>query len=408
MVVDDDETTCKIIAANLEKRGFSPEPYTNSVKAWEAMGKPDCPQIVLLDWVMPDLSGIDICRRLREQERESYVYVILLTSKNRKQDIVEGLDSGADDYMLKPIESMELLARLGVAKRTLSLEASLKRRNAALESVLRRHNLLGNICGNQAQGDSPADIKKRPSSDESADPNPYRFGPAVASLKPFAEIDQLFIRTLEALRIKPLELTTEQPPEQPEYIAWVALVLPRRKVWIDLCLECDKAGVQTLYKELLRQKASSEEGLQDVLGEVLNILTAPLKERVERYERMTLLTPFIPQVFRASEVQAVIGEDRPKAGFNVVGRNITLTFSFYESDSLVTVRDLSDLKLSEVLAEPLHVPGNPGAVLLNPGVLISNEHIRSLRKRVAAAGAELEVPVVKPSELAKSLRQGAF
>src|ERR1700692_4579661 len=98
----------------------------NGRLAVEQLSRPDGPRLALLDWVMPELDGPGVCKAIRQnQERQAYVYMVLLTSKESKEDIVTGLESGADDYLTKPFDADELKARLRTGERILHLEGRL-------------------------------------------------------------------------------------------------------------------------------------------------------------------------------------------------------------------------------------------------------------------------------------------
>jgi diguanylate cyclase (GGDEF)-like protein len=121
----------------------------NGVDAQRELLKPDAPRLAILDWMMPGLDGTQVIKALRAIHRESYTYVLLLTSKGQKEDILEGLDAGADDYLKKPFDAQELRARLRVGSRILDLE---RRLVCALETAEYRatHDFLSGIYNRAA------------------------------------------------------------------------------------------------------------------------------------------------------------------------------------------------------------------------------------------------------------------
>lgn len=100
--------------------------------AWIQLTSPDAPRMALLDWMMPGQNGVDVCRELRKMRPEPYTYILLLTAKDAKESIVEGLESGADDYLTKPFHPQELRARIQVGSRLLDLEDSLVQAREAM------------------------------------------------------------------------------------------------------------------------------------------------------------------------------------------------------------------------------------------------------------------------------------
>ena len=125
LIADDDSMSLRLLEKTLERDGYEVTAVTNGRKAVEEMCRPEGPRLALLDWVMPGLDGPAICREVRKQRGLRHVHLVLLTSKNSKKDIVQGLESGADDYLIKPFDPEELRARLLTGLRILHLEDSL-------------------------------------------------------------------------------------------------------------------------------------------------------------------------------------------------------------------------------------------------------------------------------------------
>ncbi len=126
LVADDDVASRTILTMLLEKNGHSVIPCANGSEALARLQRPDHPEMAILDWLMPGCDGIEICRRLREGETGMPVYVIILTIKSEKNDIVQGLDSGANDYISKPYDPGELHARILAGERIIALQKELK------------------------------------------------------------------------------------------------------------------------------------------------------------------------------------------------------------------------------------------------------------------------------------------
>jgi diguanylate cyclase (GGDEF)-like protein len=97
----------------------------DGAQAWAALQRPDAPSIAVLDWMMPGLDGLEVCRRVRQAGREPYTYIILLTGKDRQEDVIQGLAAGADDYLRKPFDALELQARIRTGRRIVELQAEL-------------------------------------------------------------------------------------------------------------------------------------------------------------------------------------------------------------------------------------------------------------------------------------------
>jgi len=125
LVAEDDPASRILLRSVLEKWGYSVLVVEDGEAAWDALCREDAPDIAIVDWMMPRLSGVDVCKRLRALTREPVPYVVLLTAKGLKSDVVEALDAGADDYLVKPFDFGELAARVRVAKRSLTTQREL-------------------------------------------------------------------------------------------------------------------------------------------------------------------------------------------------------------------------------------------------------------------------------------------
>jgi sigma-B regulation protein RsbU (phosphoserine phosphatase) len=131
LLAEDDPVAGHILQANLERWGYETYLIEDGSVAWDHYDAEPF-SIVITDWMMPGLDGLDLVRRIRARESQTYTYVMLLTSRTEVSDVVEGLDAGADDYLTKPVELDELRARLRAAERIISLEQDLAARNTEL------------------------------------------------------------------------------------------------------------------------------------------------------------------------------------------------------------------------------------------------------------------------------------
>jgi sigma-B regulation protein RsbU (phosphoserine phosphatase) len=136
LIAEDEFTTRMIVQVCLESLGYRVEGVTNGTEAWEILKESDAPHIAILDWEMPEIDGVEVCRRVKEMEIENPPYIILLTARDSKTDIVKGFDAGADDYMTKPFNDNELRARVRVAERLVRTQSSLSESVAELRDAL--------------------------------------------------------------------------------------------------------------------------------------------------------------------------------------------------------------------------------------------------------------------------------
>jgi phosphoserine phosphatase RsbU/P len=136
LVADDDPTHCLLLKNVLSKLGLEVEEHSNGESAWAAMQRPDAPHLLIVDWVMPGIDGLELVRRVRTTESLASTYIIMLTGREGRDDLVAGLQAGADDYLSKPAHRDELRARVRNAVRIIELQLSLAGQVRALENAL--------------------------------------------------------------------------------------------------------------------------------------------------------------------------------------------------------------------------------------------------------------------------------
>jgi len=150
LIAEDDPASNALLKSLLLKWGFDVVNTFGGVEAWKALQREDTPQIAILDWMMPGMDGLEVCRRVREQEKggDLYTYVIVLTAKSDREDIVTGIDAGADEYIVKPFDKEELRARLRTGQRIIELQTALRVANRKLLLMSRLDPLTGALNRN--------------------------------------------------------------------------------------------------------------------------------------------------------------------------------------------------------------------------------------------------------------------
>ncbi len=136
LVADDDPLARRLLEVTLTRSGYEVLAVADGVEAWDVLHGQDSPTLALLDWMMPGLTGVDVCRKVREATPRCPIYLIVVTSKGQTEDVVNALRTGADDYITKPFEIEELRARLAVGERLVTLQQQLADRVRALEEAL--------------------------------------------------------------------------------------------------------------------------------------------------------------------------------------------------------------------------------------------------------------------------------
>jgi diguanylate cyclase (GGDEF)-like protein len=136
LIAEDDPISSRVLATTLTKWGHEVVMAQNGLEAWDALQKDDAPRLAILDWMMPGMEGPEVCRRVRRNIKTASIYLILLTALQQKEQMVEGLEAGADDYLTKPFDRNELRVRLQAGARIIELQCNMAKRVQELEGAI--------------------------------------------------------------------------------------------------------------------------------------------------------------------------------------------------------------------------------------------------------------------------------
>ncbi len=142
LIAEDDSGSRRLLEATLKRWGYEVFVAADGEQAWQQLMSPGAPPLMILDWLMPGLDGVEVCRKARADKRLRSCYIILLTARDSKEDLVAGLEAGADDYVTKPFDAQELQARVHVGSRVVQLQSELAERVVELEASLSREKHL--------------------------------------------------------------------------------------------------------------------------------------------------------------------------------------------------------------------------------------------------------------------------
>jgi diguanylate cyclase (GGDEF)-like protein len=144
LIAEDDAISRRLLETILKKWGYDVVVAQDGVAAWSVLKQPDSPRLAILDWMMPGMDGIEVCHRIRERGNDvPYVYVLLLTARIQREDLLHGMEAGADDYVTKPFDANELKVRLRAGRRILDLQEQLMSAQEALKDQAARDPLTG-------------------------------------------------------------------------------------------------------------------------------------------------------------------------------------------------------------------------------------------------------------------------
>lgn len=136
VIADDDVTSRLLLEHALRDWGYDVAVSNDGAEAWKLLGRDDAPRLAILDWMMPEIDGPELCRRIKARTDVPYTYTILLTSKSETEDVVAGLEAGADDFLSKPVNPHELKSRLEAGRRFLQYESALSEKNEQLHTLI--------------------------------------------------------------------------------------------------------------------------------------------------------------------------------------------------------------------------------------------------------------------------------
>ncbi|MBE2214457.1 MAG: response regulator [Opitutaceae bacterium] len=397
LVADDDQASRRLVAAFLRRADHEVVDVESGEAAIEKMIEPDPPAITIIDWVMPGMSGPDVVSKLRDMALRHRPYVILLSAKNDKASIAEGLDAGADDFLTKPFNPLEMLARVRVAERTLQVQRELQQHIDDLEALAQRYNLLGELIGGPrgTRGERPAAVAPA-----AASPRP---AVAIGStrLRP-DEIDALAQRALAEVGLGEVHTVAYDAgmpkASAPIVLAWSGMVLAGEKCWIDLLLQVDEAGAQALHAAALHRRPTSEREARRFLAEVHTIVTSAFRGALQA-RGADILSPGLSRaVERHPGAPALpLPDDTVHRAFGVEGTTLTLVIA--RSACAIQYKDPRDLATGQIVATDFPPPEIDAIPLVTRGSVINERFIGKLVAYAQREGARLGVPVFAPSML---------
>ncbi|HTS17734.1 MAG TPA: response regulator transcription factor [Verrucomicrobiae bacterium] len=395
LVVDDEITTRITVSKMLEMDGHDITMTGDPEEAWSMMELPTAPGLVILDWMMPGLTGLEFCKRLRAQQHEMRTYVLLISTRTSNKDVVEAIDAGADDFICKPIQQNELRARVRAAIRILDYERQLHEARAQLESVLRRHQLLTDkLCT------GPDGLKDVPMSEgHSSTPFTGEFG----TLSPVVSFGALARKALEDFGFMGLEPVTDGQGDQngADCVIWTPLVLRRFTSWLDLAIALDRKSANALYESIAGSPPAAEQDLNDLLGESMNILQGCFKGALP-VDPGDIIAPAIPRVVPGAACAGMSSEGEA-ARFAYRLGDAVIHVHLIRHERPVEMSKVGDMAAGDVLANAVTFPGNPDLVLFKLGTVLNAAYQRKLAQVYEYNEDKARFAVVRPSPLSRRL-----
>jgi len=406
LVADDDALIRRLLFALLQKLGHEVRSVEEGHAALKELESADPPDLAILDWLMPGLNGLEVCKKLRAQNMRTRTYLLLLSAKSEKHDMIAGLDAGADDYLVKPFDPMALMARLRVAQRMITYQQELQTHIADMQTLLQRHNLLGELFGKQGRvGEgSPGTSLIRGEEKTAAPTLPV---PNPAALSP-DRVSEMLLRALSEIGLADATVSVigeEERPNASTFAAWAPLVLLGEGLWVDLLLEADDRSAVAKFESLLGRIPVSERELLDFLAETFNLLCTSIRNQMAEQGTAVLL-PVISRSLRSEGMNIRLPVGAQITRHRLVLPEIQLYVSSIRQAAPVVQKSLGQLREFDLLAENVSSPNAKDVLLLNQGVVLNARYIEKLVSLVQGDKRNARIPVIRPSALAEFFALG--
>lgn len=383
LVVDDDVMARKVLTAFLRQSNFDVQLAEDARSAFRALTTPGAPLLAIVDWVLPDLSGPELCRRVRAHDLAVQPYLIMLSSKKERADVAAGLDAGADDYVVKPFNIEEMQARLRVGERQVEERLALYERIQKLESALRDQMLSAASSAAAAPATSAAPVEDYNRRTWALDRD---------------HIDTVVAGALRHSGQREAPRRVARAATGSHAIAWSGLLLGKQERWFDLLLETDRAGLAALQAQS-RNRGNS---LADFCVKLQTAVRDSMHS-VLRASGADVSTVFVPLAVDRNATEpadipdAVVERHHYKVG------SATLTFVVSSQPCAVRQRTPEELHRYDILARA-YPPENVQRVpLLRSGVVLRDHTLEKLRQFAGQLAGEIPlVAAYTPSPQALS------
>lgn len=389
LVVDDDVVARKVLGAFLKQSNYEMSIVEDGQSAFRALTAPDAPHVAIVDWMMPDITGPELCAKLRNHAFAVQPYLLMLSGRKEKTDIAAALDAGADDFISKPFNIQEMQARLRVATRAIERQLALLQQVDELRADLAKER-----ARTLPSTASPTDVSASVDA-----PRPKCDVPrtGMALLDPH-QIDTVVASALRHAGQKHAPRRLTRCDETLRRVAWAGVLLTKEEAWVDLFVETNAAGAKLLLDQAhagsppLRDPRDYCERLQTSLRDSLASVLRAMGCEVQ--------TPLPAATVDAGSGALPLG-DRPVHRHAYCVGEAELTFAFVEQSCPLREKTAGRLQPFDVLASPYPPPSTHHIPLLRAGVVLKEQLIEKLHDFASATATEVPpVLVHTPSPIA--------
>jgi DNA-binding response OmpR family regulator len=386
LIAEDDKNTRAVYERILTKLGYDVVTVPDGEQAWEILQQETLPEVVVLDWEMPRMEGIEVCERIRQAGFERYIYIIIATAKSGTQDVITGLQAGADDFLIKPIYPMVLRARLLIAERILDLERQYLIKIEEIQSLLARRNILVDVTSRRMIKDAEAKVAELDSDLERAVDEQH------------IEIAQI-LETIDSSYSRLSIKVALERARKTKRIVWSPLVVPAETTWFDFILWIADGAESLITKSLLNQTFTKQNVLiADACVESLGLVSQAVVTTLEK-DNKEVVVPVLPMTTMAQQLLSIEQE--------VLSESIVSCFSFFEGKAVMMVveskaekqRTPQTLEVGDVLRSDVFTSDVRKRLLFREYTTINERHITVLHKSMGRQ--DIQIPVVPPSKTAQ-------
>jgi CheY-like chemotaxis protein len=382
-----------VLRAIFLKLGLKYEVAGNGAAVIEALQRHSGPRIAIVDSNLPGVNAFNICRRFKDTPPDQKPYIIVMTKESDRTQVLAALEAGADDFIQRPFDSTDVIARLKIAERTIAERENFQKQ---LAEARRR-------AAEQPPGPGPA-----PAVDEFLSDHDRRREPRqlftdtfrqLNQLDAFSHFEDLIIKTLSGMGLngaKPLGAGATSVT--PDISVHCAAILPSQSVWLDIVLDLDRRSAEGLYAAITGSIAFSREDLLDKADEFMNAIQGAIKGSLTN-AAIEVFTPLLPTRLSRDNREAIhlLSSECARVDFSI--GDVTLCLSLIAHFAPIVSKSLEDACVRDVVADTVKLPGNPKLNLFEKGTLLTNHHLNQLQDIAGSDMRAITFETISPSEL---------
>ena len=375
LLADDDPTARLVLTSVFTKLGHQPTAVENGTKALQLALQEPYPEILVLDWMMPGLTGPEVARKIRENEKQLPFrpYIIILTSKRERTEAALALNDGADDFMSKPPDATELTARLRVAERMIAHEIELRASITQLTRMIERHELLGEmVVTRHAQGEA--------SSTGAFDRGEFQ-GLITAAFQQFKTV------------ILPVDQARGVTFQNPLSV-WDAVVLPRHGVWIDIILDIPQATARQVFEQSLHRPPDTKRESESFIIEAHSLIRKIIQTKLKN-SGLENIAPFVATA--TTQDRGHVDEGTQAYYFSTEHGPLRVVIIH----SMCATIEKAPRQVNALDLLPRGFPPDAPMPIINANTAIDNSLRHRLRHFADDMTEPPKVPVIEPSETAR-------